>query len=758
MTASKQRESAIPVINEPAPQRPKTLLQRLSSGIIHVLPSFRTSTPKDEIITRPTTALHLISKRTMEGATFGESEQLLASQPEVTTTREPDQPCPYDLNTYYPFASVEKRRCSFCGMRGPKIVHNEPCHACRTGGPGSHICSDRKNVNTHRRHSAVDARHLAHLVDSSSSVLLAPRPVTPERAAKRIGNPPRVSRLPPGIIRLPAPNTLDAKQHQNAAVRPPSRLRTTSPAGTRHIGSANGSGSNSKAKPVKKPASPKLHHIHGLPNSESFPFVHKHEISKHAIALRAGSTSPLTDRNNNPRNSPNILEPLDYSNTVYYRDKNSPSPVGRVTAPKPQVTTVVVKQVPVSGRAVIDVQASPLDAALAGSEVYRKRSPQQTQPAKASQALVDITDSGTTFGSQDTGSTKIGGMRLELKGGSSPSNEIPRLRGGSGHDAPSTNTFSFKLKRWLLTCHGPCPDYLDTDSDADLPPPRVVTPERVARMRQRMNGTAPLPVHLSRTTQPTFPVRTVRPGPEDVPPSKTFVTTTSPPKRSIPSRMSNLNLSALFHRRYESPINQPASIPPSQVLSPPFPHLRGGAESPDKIPSTLFWLAGGRGKPISFSGWKQSRPKQRMGGLFGMAVFGDRYGQEYKVAASAVGDVGVECSASIKITMDDGVSVESLKGSADAASSSTSSTAEPVKETTAGVENCAPPGESESVPRAPTPAPDVPADDVPLCSGALPVEPVVGPPGDGSTGPVPRDDSEKKEEDVASGDQKQEGT
>lgn len=202
MTIPKQRERAVPVINEPAPQRPKTLLQRLSSGIIHALPSLRASSSKNDLINRPTTAPGLAVGRA-RNRTAVESEPLLALAYRYTDTVGPKDPCSYDSNSYHSFASIEKRRCSFCGMRGPKIVYNEPCHACKTGGPGSHITS----ASAHRGHSAVDARHLAHLANSSDPVLLGPRPVTPERAAKRIGNPPKVSRLPPGIIHLPAPAT-----------------------------------------------------------------------------------------------------------------------------------------------------------------------------------------------------------------------------------------------------------------------------------------------------------------------------------------------------------------------------------------------------------------------------------------------------------------------------------------------------------------------------------------------------------------------
>ena len=182
--------------------------------------------------------------------------------------------------------------------------------------------------------------------------------------------------------------------------------------------------------------------------------------------------------------------------------------------------------------------------------------------------------------------------------------------------------------------------------------------------------------------------------------------------------------------------------------------LRGGAESPDKIPPTLFWLAGGTGrKPISFSGWKQSRPKQRMGGLFGMAVFGDRYGQEYKVEAKVAGDVEVECSASVKVTVGDEVVVEEGQDGAatsslsSSSSSSASSKTQPVKEIATVAEEVVPEPVVEPAQRGLTPPPNEPIDDVPLCSGALPVEPNANP-SDDVVAPSPPAEGKDKEDDA----------
>lgn len=576
----------------------------------------------------------------------------------------------------------------------------------------------------------------------------------------RIGNRPRVSWLPPGIVRLPAPAKIAATKvslHETFE-RSPSRLGMTPFERGAHDLRIHGLQHTIETSPPKKPASPKLHHLPLLPHYVNHPFVHRLEIPMHAIALLAESSSSLTDRSTSPRLSSYKKKTTGYSDAVYYGGRRLSLSSPLVTFDKPQTITVVIKQVQACERVSIDLYATPLDATLADSNVHMKCSP--TQPGLV---LSETNDSSTTLGSQETNSTKIGDMRVELKGGSSDAT-IPRLRGGSGHERVSTDTFAFKFKRWVLLCH-PCHKHHD-DSDDDLPPAREDTPERVVKTRQKTNRRAPLPAHLYRTTPSNTSSSSATQTPADeeaVPPVPITATTMSGlPKRS---QSSCLALSSLFHRRSNSPINRPTTVTPAQVLNPPSPQLRGGAESPDKIPPTLSWLAGGTGrKPISFSGWKQSRPKQRMGGLVGMTVFGDKYGQEYKVEAKGIGDVEVKCSASVKVTVDGEVGVKKVDGGAVTSTSSSSSSAsskgksvreiaavseeilpepivEPVqraitpskvesaKEVAAIAEEVVPEPVVESVQRGLTPPPNESAGDVPLCSGELPVESNANEPG-----------------------------
>lgn len=263
------------------------------------------------------------------------------------------------------------------------------------------------------------------------------------------------------------------------------------------------------------------------------------------------------------------------------------------------------------------------------------------------------------------------------------------------------------------------------DSDDDLPPVRVDTSERVVKIGQKMNERASLPAHLCRGT-PIVVSRssaTQAPTHVEVTPAAVAlsITVAGPPKRL---HFSYLSLWSLFHRRPDLSINRPAPVTPAQVLNPPFPQLRGGAESRNKVPPTLFWLAGGTGrKPISFGGWKQSRPGQRIGGLFGMAIFGDRYGQKYKVEAKVVANGEVECSVSVKGTVRDTVGIKEVEGGVVTSSCSPSavSKAESVKEATAIAEEVVPELIVEPAQRGLLPPPNEPTDDAPLCSGTLPV-------------------------------------
>lgn len=77
----------------------------------------------------------------------------------------------------------------------------------------------------------------------------------------------------------------------------------------------------------------------------------------------------------------------------------------------------------------------------------------------------------------------------------------------------------------------------------------------------------------------------------------------------------------------DSSLNKPLTtyLQPVPNFTPPIVSLRGGAGSPAdqvRLPPTLFWLTGGREKPVTVKAWKEAKPKKRMGGLLGLAVNG----------------------------------------------------------------------------------------------------------------------------------------
>jgi hypothetical protein len=218
--------------------------------------------------------------------------------------------------------------------------------------------------------------------------------------------------------------------------------------------------------------------------------------------------------------------------------------------------------------------AAAWEREVARSQVYRRQSPRAPKP-----------DSDSADGKQ-----------LLLKGGGG--DDIPHLRGGS------VGSIGFKLKRWILTCHGACPSRYayDSDSDDDLPPPRAPAPERLARALRSSRGRVTLPVNIVR----------------DSAQSSLANSSTTPSVESD---------TAASRNSFASSIHQ--TVPPTHAL--PIPTLRGGSGSAIRLPPTLYWLAGGRGKPVTIGSWNTQKGKKRRSGWLGMAMYGARAGAEYDV-------------------------------------------------------------------------------------------------------------------------------
>jgi hypothetical protein len=389
-------------------------------------------------------------------------------------------------------------------------------------------------------------------------------------AAKRISNPPRKAFLPGG--RVPS-----YKKLQN-----PSADKTSTVAKHdefHHVLAKLSGGVEAHPKEYHqddiRPVSPKLHHLDLIPGTKEHPYVYKSEVDAHMAAMRAGAPSPLRRSIDEAHHMTTAISrsPLsDYSRTVFYGTTSSSASARRLSPDK------ILQQVHAAGTIVIEEGRQggiPLDvnAELGNSGVYRRRSPQEH---RASTILPprrqdDDDDSFSTLSTQ-TPST-IGGTRLELKGGSGR----PRLRGGGDR--------RFKFRRWLLTCRG-----YDFDSDGDLPPARAPPPERVARALRRSGGTAALPSNLSRSST----ISNTRKRPEGLTDDTTLAI---PP---LPDHF-------LAHPPHSSS-NEPNTATQSQIV----PSLRGGAESAARLPPTLYWLAGGKGKPITVNSWQEQKSKKWM--------------------------------------------------------------------------------------------------------------------------------------------------
>ncbi|KAH7083739.1 hypothetical protein FB567DRAFT_447230 [Paraphoma chrysanthemicola] len=447
---------------EPGLERPKTLFQRVSSGFSAIMPKLRRDHSKADVSGRPETAPGVPCR-----PTFGSFRHRVhppshphPDVPRISIPRlsDADPVCPYDSSVYFSFPSIETPRCSFCGLRTiSRPAPSEPCPECKSRSPFSHLASAFGRAGAWRTSNSVEETHISEFTSSESSLEDGPRRVPDTVAATRVGNPPRRASLPPDQV----PFFLNS-----------SRLLSVPQDVTPGRPSSSAQGSISRVRGFRpqdaRPVSPKLHHLHGLPRSKEHPYVHKHEVEAHLLAIRTGSPSTLLRHIDEVTNSVDPREPYsNYSQTVFYGHTFSLT-----------------------------------------SRVYRRRTPQLLDHQRGQQDRVHD-DSEGSFSTLTTQSpSTVGGMRLELKGGS----ERPRLRGGIGRHCPAHARLGDRSTSWLLRCPSTSP----TLSDAD------------------------------------------------------------------------------------------------------------------RVPEGLYWLAGGRGRPITVASWKSQRPKKRMGGLLGMLVFGHKAGVAYE--------------------------------------------------------------------------------------------------------------------------------
>ncbi|KAB2108458.1 hypothetical protein AG0111_0g2986 [Alternaria gaisen] len=188
----------------------------------------------------------------------------------------------------------------------------------------------------------------------------------------------------------------------------------------------------------------------------------------------------------------------------------------------------------------------------------------------------------------------------------------------------------------------------DSDNDENLPPARTLSLAEIARVSRQAHGISRLPKGISRRGGSQETSRVGKSAADsghitNLLPSRTpsFAATHSQP-RSIFFHLPTFGLTSIPALPTIPPFN--CSAPFTDVaIQPrtqsPIVSLRGGTGSPsalrgyERLPPTLFWLAGGRGKPVTTVSWKTQRPKKRMNGLLGMALHGLDAGTEYREKA-----------------------------------------------------------------------------------------------------------------------------
>ncbi|KAF2746041.1 hypothetical protein M011DRAFT_478433, partial [Sporormia fimetaria CBS 119925] len=318
-------------------------------------------------------------------------------------------------------------------------------------------------------------------------------------------------------------------------------------------------------------------------------------------------------------------------------------------------------------------QFTSFEMALQASEVYRSRegaiSPRyrpltdsvHTNLAEADNAQQE---SGTAIHTPlepplETPST-LGGRRLELRGGSpSPPRNLPRLRGGAGNASKGSSTSSVrKLGRRLLFLLCTIGAAERTESPVNLQPIRVHHPY----VDPLASGHAKAAVPASIKER----IDARRRKSADEPSGRRNVSPEPTPRRNTEPAV--IKRSTLQERSHADASAQQTASHSQQHT----PRLRGGGRSmkcfivpglsndDTSLPRSLWYLAGGRGKPITVGQWRAQKPKKRMGGLLGMALYGSKAGKPYEekppvVDMSADGVVDVE----INVTPDEGEKADS---------------------------------------------------------------------------------------------------
>lgn len=284
------------------PQYPSALRRRISLGFSTFMSAvpLRKTTSQQEPSLRPTTSPSPTQPSLSHGINLSQrtEQQKLKPPIHLPPLVEPEQPCPYDQTKYHLFSSIEHSRCTVCGMRSSRPRSSEPCKQCHSKNPFSHIKIGFRQKPVSPISKEATHSNLEYSPEYSGSSEECLRIVPPEIAAKRIGNPPRRAALP-----VPRQGTI------NNIFNPP---RSSSASNPTKQSSESHNKVALRGEPVRT-TSPKLHRLHGLPDSKAYPYVHRREVQENVAAIRAGTSSPSADFANAVQQRKEWNESVDFS-------------------------------------------------------------------------------------------------------------------------------------------------------------------------------------------------------------------------------------------------------------------------------------------------------------------------------------------------------------------------------------------------------------------------------------------------------------
>ncbi|KAH7384158.1 hypothetical protein DE146DRAFT_622698, partial [Phaeosphaeria sp. MPI-PUGE-AT-0046c] len=283
-----------------SPQRPKNLLQRLTSGLSTLLPNKASRRSSASNSDRPKTApfpyhkhKHILRLRRHPP----NHELMITPHISIPKLSDADSTRPYDSSTYHSSTSNEGEHSRirdlspFFKRASASSASDRPCNHCHSRIPSSNLASPLRCSSRRDSCSSDICSDLPSVDEASLFIEDIPCIVPYELAARRIGNPPRKSSLPTGL----------RPSYSTSHLSPTAAL-------------------DSHSTRDSRPVSPRLHHLHGLPHAHSHPYVRESEVDAHIAALEAGSLSPLLQAVDEEGPAiPNSNKPCrDFSRTVYY--------------------------------------------------------------------------------------------------------------------------------------------------------------------------------------------------------------------------------------------------------------------------------------------------------------------------------------------------------------------------------------------------------------------------------------------------------